>query len=759
VDWRGRRIWHPDQVWLQNTFNLFRRSFELDAVPDSAVIHITADTRYRLYVNGSFVGHGPLACDPRYQSFDSYDVAELLREGENIIGVEVWFCGYGDGVVVKTHHMGWFLAQLELGDEVITTDKNWRVIHCQAWPTNQPPRNVYRTLYEQFDARKMPQGWDRTRFDDSGWQKPKISKNTGKLIPREIPYFVFEEHSVQELVEAGELTFDDEQAFFKYDYPEAKRCRIHKDKVRTGGDGGNIKADSERTAYLLYDMGRYVAGRPYIDVTASAGTKIHIIFSEMRFPQTVYLEPTGIRNLVSYICKDGRQRFEAWDLQAYRYLQVMVSPCDNPVEIHDVGTVEEKYNTPLKGDFDCSEPVLTRFWHSGRKTVYACMHDFIYDNTYREQSHWTGDVEMAKPTIYVTYGAYELCERGLLNTAYGQEDSGRILSPWPSFAPIERHGWYLTGAPNLGTELPGHGMHWVISVYRHYMWTGNRDLLLKIYPNVIKLVNWFEEHADENGLLTLKKWTDIMNWIDHYGQKDTTASMNALYAGALLAAWNIANALGKDTQADIFRSYYERIKSLWSDTYWDDSVGLINDVKPAGEVHCSEHSNIWAILFDLVDEKQARQIANKLMDWGSVHRGTPWVAYYGYRAMAKMDRKDYVTRTLKEQWANMRSLELADTFSEEWVKRDIWGDSVCQSCGAVATAIITQSILGIEPVEPGFKKFIVRPFPGELEWASGVVPTPYGDIRIEWKRQEDGRIKINVDAPDSCEYKTDPNLL
>jgi len=39
---------------------------------------------------------------------------------------------------------------------------------------------------------------------------------------------------VQELVEADELTFDDEQAFFKYDYPEAKRCRIHKDKVRTG---------------------------------------------------------------------------------------------------------------------------------------------------------------------------------------------------------------------------------------------------------------------------------------------------------------------------------------------------------------------------------------------------------------------------------------------------------------------------------------------------------------------------------------------
>jgi hypothetical protein len=54
-------------------------------------------------------------------------------------------------------------------------------------------------------------------------------------------------------------------------------------------------------------------------------------------------------------------------------------------------------------------------------------------------------------------------------------------------------------------------------------------------------------------------------------------------------------------------------------------------------------------------------------------------------------------------------------------------------------------------VSPGFRRFVVQPAPGSLEVARGLCPTPHGPIRVEWRRQADGRLDIKVDAPAACE--------
>ena len=36
-----------------------RKTFELDEVPSRFIVHVTADNRYKLYLNGRFVSLGP----------------------------------------------------------------------------------------------------------------------------------------------------------------------------------------------------------------------------------------------------------------------------------------------------------------------------------------------------------------------------------------------------------------------------------------------------------------------------------------------------------------------------------------------------------------------------------------------------------------------------------------------------------------------------------------------------------------------------
>jgi len=55
-------------------------------------------------------------------------------------------------------------------------------------------------------------------------------------------------------------------------------------------------------------------------------------------------------------------------------------------------------------------------------------------------------------------------------------------------------------------------------------------------------------------------------------------------------------------------------------------------------------------------------------------------------------------------------------------------------------------ILGVVPLEPGFRRFQVRPLPvQEVTWAKGRVPTPHGIIEAGWEKMEAAlRLRLTV---------------
>ena len=79
---RGNGSWgRPDFEQDRNLYVYFRRTFDLTAAPREALAHVSADGRYRLFVNGAYVGRGPARCEPLFQYVDTHDLAPYLRAG------------------------------------------------------------------------------------------------------------------------------------------------------------------------------------------------------------------------------------------------------------------------------------------------------------------------------------------------------------------------------------------------------------------------------------------------------------------------------------------------------------------------------------------------------------------------------------------------------------------------------------------------------------------------------------------------------
>ena len=155
----ARWIWYPSARTLQNTFVLFRREVVLTAKPRRATGWISADSRYRLEVNGQRVQWGPAPSDPRWAEADPLDLTNHLEAGRNVIGVTVLFYGAGDGTWPLGKPGFLFSLEIEQADghiDRIVSDGEWRALVCRAWRPGRAKRWYLRALQEEFDSRLYP---------------------------------------------------------------------------------------------------------------------------------------------------------------------------------------------------------------------------------------------------------------------------------------------------------------------------------------------------------------------------------------------------------------------------------------------------------------------------------------------------------------------------------------------------------------------------------------------------------------------------
>src|SRR5690606_1199448 len=125
----------------------FRRTFSLENKPQRFVVHVSADNRYRLFVNGTPVNIGPARGDTEHWRFDTLDLAPYLEQGRNVIGAQVWNFGEHAPMAQVSVQTAFILQGDGSAESAVNTGEGWVVMKNDAYQPITGFRPIFHAYY------------------------------------------------------------------------------------------------------------------------------------------------------------------------------------------------------------------------------------------------------------------------------------------------------------------------------------------------------------------------------------------------------------------------------------------------------------------------------------------------------------------------------------------------------------------------------------------------------------------------------------
>jgi alpha-L-rhamnosidase len=780
--WEARWIWDAGPPSPQNYYLHARKSFDLDAAPSAAKLLISADSKYKLYVNGEFIRRGPARSDSRWQQYDEFDVRSKLRPGRNAIAVLVHH--YGDGRIgFMLNERAGLICQLNLdgpsGKRSIASDGTWKVSPARAWSFDTGP-SMKVGFPEIHNANLLPAGWEGADFDDSRWPdaRPIEPRQIAwTLTQREIPMLVEKEifpervHRIAEVlnltpVASGETLIAERMAREILEEPVHVKVSEAQNLLRRDGkhavvENGRIDYlmvedyDGTRDATIIVDFGRQINGFIRLNLEGHAGQVVDFAWSQRLAANQVPPVLRLSRNADRLILKNGKNEWESFEYKNFRYLQLTFRNLYRPLKIDSVSAQEYSYPAPVEGNFESSDPFLNWIWKAATRTTELSMDDGFMDNSYREKSQWYGDVSAVLLGTYAAMGNVPLVNKYFRDAQRGQLRDGFIQGVWPQAFP---------------SLLPQEGLLYSLRLREHYELTGDLDILRRTnYPVLSRFLEWCRRHASPKGLLDkLPYW----NWFDWSNPDIRGASFatNAVYWKCLMDGAYLARVLGYAADASAFEKEAAALRQELTQSFWDGQRGLYLDSLIEGKAtgRVSEHSNYLALLFGLADGPRRDSILNGLLAGRErMARISPNAFYYLAAALAQAGKTEELLQIMRRRFGRMYR-EKSDTLWEDWSYNgrlvQINADStpsgsvnvgasqvsypdnfrpedyyigmdrsLAQGAVVCPSYVLSTEVLGIKPAKPGFETVRLEPKLGGLAWAKGTFPSVRGPVGVDWK--------------------------
>ena len=170
---------------LKNRHTLVRKTFNLDTVPETAILSISADDYYKLYINGCYVAQGPAPSYYTDYKYNQMDIAKYLQKGKNVLAVHIYYQGLINRVWTSGDYRQGMIASLDLGDRYIVTDDSWKYADTQEYV--ESGKVGYDTQYlENIDARLQIHGWKTLDFEDHTWNFMAIKEKDDHRLVQQI---------------------------------------------------------------------------------------------------------------------------------------------------------------------------------------------------------------------------------------------------------------------------------------------------------------------------------------------------------------------------------------------------------------------------------------------------------------------------------------------------------------------------------------------------------------------------------------------
>ena len=747
----------------------------------SALGWIVGDSRYLLHINGKRVQWGPPPADPRFTEADPVDVADLLTEGENVLGATVLYYGYGDG----TWPLGkpGFLFNLKIiyndgTEEMVISDNSWKCHVARSWKPGQYKRWYLRALQEEFDARKYPYGWNAPDYKDAGaWvhaeqltgsaSSTATSTNSSdylydsssahtitELRKRTIP--MIKESIIEdvELTEAVEIHWKrPPEEYFEMIVPDAwevKRQLPH-DEVPW-----EFELNESLGIALTFRLKEQVVGWPFFSITAPEGTIVELMIQE---GHRLHREggPAMMNNhhhsWSRFTCVGGENNFETYDFESIKWIQLHIHGAAGRFKINRMGARRRMYDWPNVPMVKVSDANLQKIIGACLNTTYNNSLDTIVDGMGRERQQYSGDIGHMLHVHYRVFGEQKLPSRYLNTYSQGLTHDGFFLDTWPAYDRLNRLAQRQLDLTKWGPLLD-HGVGFNFDCYHHYLYTGDLSELEEVWPR-LKRFFYYLKSIVRDGMLPVEDIGIPAVWIDHDAykmQRHKQCAFN-LYAIAMMkfAFSPLAEAFNEGEIGREAIDLAEKLEVKVVAAFWDSSRGVYVCNRPwekeEDEARLCDRSLATAILFDLFPnnnfEKALEVLIQKPENLGlSYPPNTNWYLW----ALGKKGKTDAILNDFSTRWIKLDSIHQNNTMQEMW---RVLPDSGSQwSHAAIAPLIsVFSDLAGIQPLKPGYKSFRIQPNPGALELLELSNYTPAGPIEFSLSGKK-GKRKLALKIPE-----------
>ncbi|MDP4187831.1 MAG: alpha-L-rhamnosidase N-terminal domain-containing protein [Bacteroidota bacterium] len=732
--WPAAWISCPDVSQRDYGIYHFRKTFSLERVPASFIIHVSADNRYRLFVNGKPICSGPARGDLYNWYFETIDIAPFLHAGENVVAATVWNMGILAPVGQISNQTAFVLQGDGAIEQVVNTNSGWKVIKDESYQPcsrdNMERLRAYMVVGpgDRVDAAGYPWGWEQADYNDQNWKAAvRIaaaipfgtgSDNLWTLVPRNIP--LMEEHQ-QRLGEVRRSSgIQVPQLFVKGKEP--------------------LQIPANQTVSVLFDQKFNTTAFPQLVVSGGKGASVRISYAEALVDKN---RQKGNRNEIEgkeligdydIFLPDGgeKRQFRPLWFRTYRYVQLDISTSDQPLTIEDFYGMYTGYPFEQKATFSSNDSSLQRLWNTGWRTARLCAGETYFDCPYYEQLQYEGDTRIqALISLYVT-GDDRLMRKAILDFYHSRVPEGLTQGRYPS---------------SRLQVIPSYSLFWVSMVYDYWMHRKDDAFVEQFLPAIDALLHWYQKNIDpQKMMLGPMKWWNFVDWADAFpggvpsGANDGNSSVNTLhFAYTLEQAARLNKYFGNSCQAD---QYNKLASSLCSATYrlcFDNQRNEMADTPEKKEY--SQHAGIMALLAGAIPESSRKTVMKKLLDDASLAQVTFYFRFYLTQALKKAGMGDVYYSQLKP-WRDMLDLGLT-TFAEkpEPTRSDCHAWSACPLYDFLAV------VCGIVPESPGFSTVRIAPALGGLTEVTASMPHPNGEIKMHLNKIGETGIDAEIILP------------
>jgi hypothetical protein len=725
----------------------------------SGTIHVSADERFELYVDGELVSRGPDRGDPEHWPFHSFTID--LDRGSHWFAARVWSLGHSAPFAQLSAGHGFLLAA-----EGLTGGLDAQALHTgtAAWQAVGLPGYGERPKGDAWgcgskllsDGRRIPWGWTTADEPDGSvpWQDATIGDVAyarawvndmppGRmLVPATLP------PQREELAPPGRV---------RHVSSHAPQTSTRQTPIRATDsqpaevqrwqgilDGSPLTVPPRTCWRVLIDLQQYTCAYPQISTRGGTGAQLRVHWQESLYAadgsgkgdrDAIEGKLFGRPDLTEdgtgdlFIAGGGKEKHSTLWWEAGRYVEVLVSTADEPLQITALEFVSTHYPYEDASGFTASDPRLTDIAAIALRTLQMCSHETTMDCPYYEQLQYAGDTRLQCLVAYATCADDRLARQALRAFDRSRSIDGLTKSRTPS---------------RIVQRIPPFSLWWVAMVHDFALWRGDLEFVADLMPGVRAVLDAHRRNVDDDGVFHALDGWNFTDWVGSWpdgappgAHWDVSAVLQLQLIHVTRLAAELEGWLGESELSARNTRLADRLSAVVDAMFYDDATGLYAD--DATRSLFSEHAQALAVLAGATHGEAALQ---KVIDpehatLGPVARTTVYFDHYLFEALTRIGRTDAVLDRL-ELWFDLLDHGLTTVVEQPEPTR-----SDCHAWGAHPRYHFASSVLGVRPTSPGMATVTVAPQLGGLAWAEGSVTSPYGPIHVR-ASAEDG---VRISAP------------